>query len=99
MWNAGMGAAKWAPRRGGGAAAVTGPKGPYSRPWQGAGALRGVRPAAGRDRWRALPYTVGYCSTFCGGKESPADGKQKKNVRFGGKDGRVGFLLGGDMIK
>lgn len=99
MWNAGMGVAKRAPRRGGGAAAVTGPKGPYSRPRQGAGALRGVRPAAGRDRWRALPYTVGYCSTFCGGKESPADGKQKKNVRFGGKDGRMGFLLGGDMIK
>ena len=99
MWNAEMGAAKWAPRRGGGAAAVTGPEGPYSRPRQGAGALRGAWPAAGRDRWRALPYTVGYCSTFCGGKESPADGKQKKNVRFGGKDGRMGFLLGGDMIK
>lgn len=81
------------------AAAVTGPKGPYSRPRQGVGALRGVRPAAGRDRWRTLPYTVGYCSTFCGEKESPADGKQKKNVRFGGKDGRMGFLLGGDMIK
>ena len=94
-----MGATKWAPRRGGGAAPVTGPKGPYSRPLPGAGALRGAWPAAGRDRWRTLPYTVGYCSTFCGGKESPADGKQKKNVRFGGKDGRMGFLLGGDMIK
>ena len=99
MWNAGMGATKWAPRRGGGAAAVTGPKGPYSRPRQGAGALRGVRPAAGRDRWRALPYTVGYCSTFCRGKESPADGKQKKNGGFGGRGGGVGFLLGGDVIK
>lgn len=99
VWDAGMGAAKWAPRRGGGAAAVTGPKGPYSRPLQGAGALRGVRPAAGRDRWRALPYTVGYCSTFCGEKESPADGKQKKNVRFCRWGERMGFLLGGDVIK
>ena len=99
MWNAEMGAAKWAPRRGGGAAAVTGPEGPYSCPRQGAGALRGVRPAAGRDRWRALPYTVGYCSTFCGEKESPADGKQKKNVRFCRWGERMGFLLGGDVIK
>ena len=94
MWNAGMGAAKWAPRRGGGAAAVTGPKGPYSRPRQGAGALRGGLRRAGTDGGHC-PILWDIVAHFAGKRKAPRMENRRKMCDFaGGASGWVFFWAG-----
>lgn len=58
VWDAGMGKDQVGAPQGRRRSRRNGPGGPVLPPPQGAGALRGARPAAGWDRWRALPY---YC--------------------------------------
>ena len=95
MWNAGMGAAKWAPRRGGGAAAVTGSKGPYSRPrqgWEPCG-VSGLR-RAGTDGGRC-PILWDIVAHFAGKRKALRMENRRKMCDFaGGASGWVFFWAG-----